>query len=151
MPRNMGSLTNNGTKIDGSDVPETEISSSVPEDTSTGNERDERATSDRAPVALPAHVAGSGTLDRLVDTARDYARASTAENTNKAYAADWKHFARWCRLKGKDPLPPSTVMIGLYLADLAAGSGSSPGLTVSTIERRLSGIAWNYVQRGFAL
>ncbi len=151
MPRNMGSLTNNGTKIDGSDVPETEISSSAPDDTSTGNERDERATSDRAPVALPAHVAGSGTLDRLVDTARDYAKASTAENTNKAYVADWKHFARWCRLKGTEPLPPSNEMIGLYLADLAAGSGSSPGLSVSTIERRLSGLAWNYVQRGFAL
>ena len=36
-------------------------------------------------IALPAHVAGSGSLDRLVDTARDYARAATAENTNKAY------------------------------------------------------------------
>ncbi|MAB08335.1 MAG: integrase [Rhodobacteraceae bacterium] len=147
----MGSLTNKGTKIEGSGASEAERSSSVPEDTSTGNERDERATSDGDSIALPAHVAGSGTLDRLVDTARDYARASTAENTNKAYAADWKHFARWCRLKGKDPLPPSTVMIGLYLADLAAGSGSSPGLTVSTIERRLSGLAWNYAQRGFSL
>ncbi len=28
------------------------------------------------PIALPAHVAGSGTLDRLVDTARDHARAT---------------------------------------------------------------------------
>ena len=73
-------------------------------------------------IALPAHVAGSGNLDRLVDTARDYAKASTAENTNKAYAADWKHFARWCRLKGTDPLPPSPEMIGLYLTDLAAPS-----------------------------
>ena len=151
MLRNMGSLTNKGTKIEGSGPPEAEISRSVPDDTSNGNERDERATSDGDSIALPAHVAGSGTLDRLVDTARDYARASTAENTNKAYAADWKHFARWCRLKGTDPLPPSTELIGLYLADLAAGSGSSPGLSVSTIERRLSGLTWNYAQRGFSL
>ena len=115
------------------------------------NDGDEREPLDGDPIALPSHVAGSGTLDRLVDTARDYARTSTAENTNKAYAADWKHFARWCRLKGTDPLPPSNEMIGLYLADLAAGSGSSPGLSVSTIERRLSGLAWNYAQRGFSL
>ncbi|WP_226561629.1 tyrosine-type recombinase/integrase [Salipiger thiooxidans] len=147
----MDSLTNKGTKIEGSEAPEVEISSSAPEDTSTGNERDERATSDAASIALPAHVAGSGTLNRLVDTTRDYARASTAENTNKAYAADWKHFARWCRLKGTDPLPPSNEMVGLYLADLATGSGSSLALSVSTIERRLSGLAWNYTQRGFSL
>ena len=102
-------------------------------------------------ITLPVHVAGSGTLDRLVDTARDYAKASTAENTNKAYAADWKHFARWCRQKGTQPLPPSSEMIGLYLADLAAPTNGSPTLSVSTIERRLSGLAWNYAQRGFTL
>ncbi|MDE4176723.1 MULTISPECIES: tyrosine-type recombinase/integrase [Roseobacteraceae] len=102
-------------------------------------------------IALPAHVAGSGTLDRLVDTARDYAKASTAENTNKAYATDWKHFARWCRLKGTEPIPPSPEMIGLYLTDLAAPTSGAPALSVSTIDRRLSGLAWNYGQRGFTL
>lgn len=102
-------------------------------------------------LALPSDVAGSGSLDRLVETARDYARAATAENTNKAYAADWKHFTRWCRLKGTEPLPPSCEMIGLYLADLAAPQGNAPRLSVSTIERRLSGLAWSYTQRGFTL
>jgi integrase len=102
-------------------------------------------------IPLPSHVAGSGTLDRLVDTARDYARAAASDNTLKAYAKDWAHFARWCRMKGAEPLPPSPQMIGLYLADLASGAGSSPALSVSTIERRLSGLAWNYAQRGFTL
>ncbi len=112
---------------------------------------DERDQVKSDTIALPSHVAGSGTLDRLVENARDYAKASTAENTNKAYAADWKHFARWCRLKGTDPLPPSPEMIGLYLTDLAAPTGPSPALSVSTIDRRLSGLAWNYAQRGFSL
>lgn len=103
------------------------------------------------PISLPADVAGSGTLDRLVDTARDYAKASMAENTAKAYAADWAHFARWCRVKGTDPLPPSAQMVGLYLTDLAAPSDGSPGLSVSTIERRLSGLVWTYTQRGMLL
>jgi integrase len=96
-------------------------------------------------------VAGTGALDRLIDTARDYAEASTAGNTNKAYRADWKHFSRWCRLKGTEPLPPAPEMIGLYVADLAAPTGKAPALSVSTIERRLSGLAWNYRQRGFTL
>lgn len=102
-------------------------------------------------IALPSQVAGSGSLDRLVDTASDYARAATSENTLTAYARDWAHFARWCRMKGADPLPPSPAMIGLYLADLASGSGSAPGLSVGTIERRLSGLVWNYAQRGLPL
>lgn len=102
-------------------------------------------------ITLPAHVVGSGSLDRLVATARDYAKASAAESTNKAYAADWKHFTRWCRLKGMDPLPPSPEMIGLYLTDLASPTNSGPALSVSTIDRRLSGLAWNYAQRGLPL
>ncbi|KZY33804.1 integrase [Roseovarius sp. HI0049] len=103
------------------------------------------------PISVPEHVAGSGTLDRLVDTARDYARSAASQNTLKAYATDWAHFARWCRIKGVEPLPPSPEMIGLYLADLASGSGPSPALSVPTIDRRLSGLAWNYAQRGFTL
>ncbi|SFR10188.1 tyrosine-type recombinase/integrase [Poseidonocella sedimentorum] len=99
-------------------------------------------------IALPAHVAGSGSLDRLVDTARDYARAAASENTLKAYTKDWAHFGRWCRVKGAEPLPPSPELIGLYIADLASGAGGAPALSVSTIDRRLSGLAWTYAQRG---
>nr|WP_173586000.1 MULTISPECIES: tyrosine-type recombinase/integrase [Actibacterium] len=105
---------------------------------------------ERDDIALPSRVAGSGSLDRLVDTARDYARAAASDNTLKAYAKDWAHFARWCRMKGAEPVPPSSEMIGLYLADLAAGSAPR-ALSVSTIDRRLSGLAWNYAQRGFSL
>ncbi|UWR24665.1 tyrosine-type recombinase/integrase (plasmid) [Sulfitobacter sp. S190] len=127
------------------------MTSSASHDAPNIDEHDESVPPEEPGIALPAHVAGSGTLDRLVDTARDYAKASTAENTNKAYAADWKHFARWCRLRGTDPLPPSPEMIGLYLTDLAAPSNGSPALSVSTIDRRLSGLAWNATQRGFTL
>ena len=102
-------------------------------------------------ISPASHVASSGTLDRLVDMARDYARAATSDNTLKAYATDWAHFERWCRIKGAVLLPSSPEMIGLYLADLASGSGPSPALSVSTIDRRLSGLAWNYAQRGFTL
>jgi integrase len=132
-------------------------SSSEPPRLSSVNEDNERDRPDSEDLSLPSFVAGSGTLDRLVDTARDYARAAASDNTLRAYAKDWAHFARWCRMKGAEPLPPSPEMIGLYLADLASGSGPSPSqsasrpLSVSTIDRRLSGLSWNYAQRGFTL
>ncbi len=111
----------------------------------------EKNQAKNASIALPAHVAGSGTLDRLIDTARDYAKQATSENTLKAYAKDWAHFTRWCRMKGADPLPPSPEMIGLYIADCAAPGSGAPALSISTIERRLAGLTWQYRQRGFAL
>lgn len=102
-------------------------------------------------IPLPAHVAGSGALDRLVETARDYARAAVSENTLKAYTKDWAHFARWVRMRGAEPLPPTPELIGLYIADLAAPAGKAPALTVASIERRLSGLCWGYAQRGARL
>ena len=102
-------------------------------------------------IGVPNLVAGSGSLDRLVDTARDYARQATAENTTKAYAKDWAHFTSWCRRRGANALPPSPELIGLYIANCAAPDTKAAALSVSTIERRLSGLAWHYQQRGFAL
>jgi integrase len=112
------------------------------------HEADESAAQ---PLALPAHLAGSGALDRLVETARDYARQAVSENTLRAYAKDWAHFTRWCRMRGAEPLPPSPELIGLYIADLAAPQGKAAALAVSSIERRLSGLAWAYTQRGARL
>jgi integrase len=135
----------------------TEKSSSERPNGPSVNDDSERDRPDGEALSLPSSMAGSGTLDRLVDTAGDYARAAASDNTLKAYATDWTHFARWCRMKGAEPLPPSPELIGLYLADLASGSGPSPSqsasrpLSVSTINRRLSGLAWNYGQRGFSL
>lgn len=99
-------------------------------------------------LAVPSHVAGSGALDRLVETAQGYARQAASGNTLKAYAKDWSNFARWCRMRGTAPLPPSPEIIGLYIADLAAPTGKAPALSVSSIERRLSGLSWGYAQRG---
>ncbi|QPM92443.1 tyrosine-type recombinase/integrase [Pseudooceanicola algae] len=103
------------------------------------------------PDPLPSHIAGSGTVDRLVETAQGYAQAAASDRTLAAYGADWRHFARWCRLKGTDPLPPAPQMIGLYITDLAAPSDGSPALSVASIERRLSGLCWGYRQRGLSL
>lgn len=117
------------------------------------DELDESDHSSQNAISVPDTVAPSGSLERLVETARGYAEQATAENTNKAYKADWAHFASWCRRRGADQLTPDPQLIGLYITELASPDQVSPtlpvdGLAVSTIERRLSGLAWNYQQRG---
>jgi integrase len=90
-------------------------------------------------------------FEKLAETARDYARSAKAQNTHRAYAADWSHYTLWCVRHGTDPLPPQPQKIGLYLAACASGSGARAAMSVGSIERRLSGLAWNFVQRGFVL
>jgi integrase len=126
-------------------------------------ERDESARSQEAGTFVSLGVAGSGKMDRLIDTAKDYARQATAENTNTAYKADWAHFTIWCRRHGTAPIGaapcPNPQLIGLYIADCAGTTSATgtakttarPPAAVSTIERRLSGLAWHYQQRGFRL
>ncbi|PYE87014.1 tyrosine-type recombinase/integrase [Phyllobacterium leguminum] len=93
-------------------------------------------------------------LQALVETATAYAKAASSENTRGAYAKDWRHFTAWCRREGFEPLPPSSQVIGLYIGACAAGTVAGerkrgiPPLAVATIERRLSGLAWNFTQRG---
>ncbi|TIR49074.1 MAG: integrase [Mesorhizobium sp.] len=96
---------------------------------------------------VPAHV------EDLVETATDYANNASSQNTRDAYAKDWRHFSSWCRRNGFDPLPPDPKVIGLYISACAAGGQKlgAPALSVSTIERRLSGLSWNFTQRGFVL
>ncbi|BAV52705.1 phage integrase (plasmid) [Mesorhizobium loti] len=93
---------------------------------------------------LPAH------LDALAGRARDYVEAASSANTRRAYASDWKQFASWCRRQGVEMFPPDPQVVGLYIT--ACASGKAPGEkkpnSVSTIERRLSSLTWNYAQRG---
>ncbi|MBX4910907.1 MULTISPECIES: site-specific integrase [Rhizobium] len=101
----------------------------------------------KAGIALPAH------LEQLADRARGYVEAASSANTRKAYASDWKHFSGWCRRQGLEILPPNPHTVGLYITACASGAaiaGRKPN-SVTTIERRLSAITWNYAQRGTPL
>ena len=96
---------------------------------------------------LPTH------LERLAGRARDYVEASSSANTRRAYASDWAHFSSWCRRQGLELLPPSPQVVGLYITACASGAAIPGGRanSVSTIERRLSALVWNYAQRGIPL
>ncbi|UCI10599.1 site-specific integrase [Mesorhizobium sp. B1-1-8] len=93
---------------------------------------------------LPAH------LESLAGRARDYVEAASSANTRRAYASDWKHFSSWCRRQGIEMFPPDPQVVGLYITACASGAvtGDKKPNSVSTIERRLSSLTWNYAQRG---
>lgn len=95
----------------------------------------------RAENQIPSH------LDGLADRARGYVEAASSSNTRRAYASDWKHFASWCRRQGFSLMPPDPQTVGLYITAQASASGRDKK-SVSTIERRLSSLTWNYSQRG---
>jgi len=98
----------------------------------------------KANAGLPAQLQG------LTERARGYVEAASSANTRKAYASDWKHFSAWCRRQNLSPLPPDPQVVGLYITACASGTaerGMKPN-TVSTIERRLAALSWNYAQRG---
>lgn len=101
----------------------------------------------QAEPALPEH------LRNLTDRARGYVEAASSPNTRKAYASDWKHFSAWCRRSGLTPLPPHPQTVGLYITACASGAAERgmKANSVSTIERRLSSLSWNYAQRGLIL
>ncbi|TYR37147.1 site-specific integrase [Mesorhizobium microcysteis] len=96
---------------------------------------------------LPSH------LDGLADRARDYVEAASSANTRRAYASDWRHFSSWCRREGVAMFPPDPQVVGLYITACASGrvTGDKKPNAVSTIERRLSSLAWNYLQRGVSI
>ena len=99
------------------------------------------------PPALPRRASVlSGRLASLAETAKAYARSAQADNTRRAYAADWKMFASWLRRQGLSETPPDPEAVGLYLAAQVERGGAE--LSVATLERRLSGIAWRYRQLG---
>jgi integrase len=105
--------------------------------------------------ALPASNASGaarlpGHLEDLAGRARGYLEAASSANTRRAYASDWKHFSSWCRRQGVEMFPPDPQTVGLYITACASGkvTGDKKPNSVSTIERRLSSLSWNYAQRG---
>lgn len=121
---------------------------SAPSD-STAHSGDDPAlvSAAESPSPLPGH------LEDLADRARGYVEAASSANTRKAYASDWTHFSAWCRRQNLAPLPPDQHAIGLYITACASGTAERgvKANSVSTIERRLSAIAWNCTQRGLSL
>ena len=138
----------------------TQLGSARSQETPAGVDQTTPPAEHDAPIAddpearnLPSPAPSPKTLahlEQLTERARGYVEAASSANTRKAYGSDWKHFSSWCRRQGFALLPPDPQTVGLYITACASGSvsGDKKSNSVSTIERRLSSLAWNYAQRG---
>ena len=68
-----------------------------------------------AAATLPAHLEG------LAETARDYAKASSSDNTCKSLCLGLAPLHGLARRHGLPALPPDSQVIGLYIAACASG------------------------------
>jgi site-specific recombinase XerD len=70
-----------------------------------------------------------------LDRAREYIRASKADNTVRGYQSDWRSFCAWCEAGRQCPVPALSETVAAYIAECAGT------LKVGTIQRRLNAIA----------
>src|ERR1700733_9541882 len=83
------------------------------------------------PMGTGADIVPSPSLDQ----AREFIRASKAENTLRGYQSDWREFCTWCESHGVRPLPAAPETVASYIAECAGR------LKVGSIQRRLNAIA----------
>lgn len=74
-----------------------------------------------------------------------FAALADSENTQRAYASDWKHFMTWCKRRYKSFLPASPDDVANYIRVCA----ESMKLKISTVRRRVSSIAEAHNRNGF--
>jgi integrase len=72
-----------------------------------------------------------------------FAAAAKADNTRRAYAADWADFCRWAASRGAEALPCPPGLVCGYLAALAES-----GLRAATITRRAAAMAHRHRAAG---
>jgi site-specific recombinase XerD len=92
-----------------------------------------------APALLPP-----SDLALAAERVRTYLRNTRAENTYKAYAADWRQFELWCGQHGLTALPAAPQTVMLYFGELGGA-----GKRLSTIGRRLAALAQIHRAAGF--
>lgn len=82
-------------------------------------------------------------LESLTATAYQYAVASRAPATLRAYASDWRDFTGWCSERAMSPLPAAPETVALYLTALAAVRATA------TLQRRLTSISQYHQMAGY--
>jgi site-specific recombinase XerD len=93
--------------------------------------------------AVSQPVAVILSLSDAESAATDFAKASKAAATIRAYRSDARDFAAWCARYDLEPMPASVETIAAYLAALARS-----GLKASTITRRRAAIAYMHRAAG---
>jgi integrase len=79
-------------------------------------------------VGLPASAV------EITERAEAYRRQSQSENTQLAYASDWRTFWDWCAHHGAQAMPATASTVAAFLVDTAGA------VSVATQRRRLAAI-----------
>src|SRR5262245_20565228 len=95
-------------------------------------------------IAIPSVEVDHAVAERA-ESARDYARASKADSTLRAYESDMRAFTAWCSERGLASLPADSATVAGFLA-AEADRGSS----ASTINRRTAAIRFAHKWHGHA-
>jgi integrase len=85
-----------------------------------------------APIAVPVELVGQ---------ALEYAKASKAKNTRRAYASQWRRFELWCQERGASPLPAAPAVLALYITERA-----QQGARIPTIDQAVAAIVYRHVR-----
>jgi site-specific recombinase XerD len=92
---------------------------------------------------IPLAEAGAlTTYNTEHDALRLFAENEKAASTRSAYAADFAAFSAWCEARGLCPLPAMPEAVAWHISTIA-----TEGLSVSSIGRRLAGIAYAHKLR----
>jgi len=96
-------------------------------------------------IRTPRHsVPAILSLIEAESAASDFAKASKAAATVRAYRSDARDFSAWCQRHGLEAVPASVNTVAAYLAALATS-----GVKASTITRRRAAIAYIHRIAGF--
>jgi len=79
----------------------------------------------------------------LSELSRQTLHNSKAENTIKAYSADWRDFADWCERNGAPLMPTTPEAIVNYISSLAEDAKAN------TVARRITAISENHIAAGY--
>ena len=120
-----------------------------------GHDSSERDASGQGlPDGFEEKLAENPELRELAEDAISYHEEALSENTRRAYEAGWEDFCLFCREKGFDPLPAAPAAVALYLSFLSkkidheTGEITKEGLSVPTLEQRLSAISYYHEEAG---
>ncbi|HEY0205859.1 MAG TPA: tyrosine-type recombinase/integrase [Acetobacteraceae bacterium] len=93
---------------------------------------------------MPAATAAG---QAALDAAQVLARNAAAPATQRAYKADWTHYARWCDAHGFVPVPALPTTVGAYLAEIHALTIIRRRLAALGKMHRFNGLPWNPAHR----
>jgi site-specific recombinase XerD len=121
----------------------------------SGQNRTGQSRSGRSlPEGFEERLAENPELRELAEDAISYHEEALSENTRRAYESAWKDFCLFCAEKDFEPLPAAPAAVALYLSFLSkkidhqTGEVTKEGLSVPTLEQRLSAIRHYHEEAG---